>query len=158
MTTLQKKSVLFDVFGQQISIGTLAYFRGRLMNRIHALVLEDFTKLENEKKITKADLARRIGREPAQITRWLGSPGNWTIETWSDLMLGMGHEPSIAVSNLKEVTKQDASPAQEIANAPSAQSVPGVAANDEPKKTEFTPFANTSALGSSAQNPLQAQA
>jgi hypothetical protein len=51
-------------------------------------------------KISKADLARRIGRKPEQISRWLGAAGNWTIDTVSDLLLGMSAEPELSVGPL----------------------------------------------------------
>lgn len=105
MNTSQK-SFLSDVLNvDRIPIGKLAYFRGRLTNRIHALVLEEFDLLSKADKINKAQLAKRIGREPAQVTRWLGSPGNWTIETFSDLLLAMGYEPTISVRNLAGAAK-----------------------------------------------------
>lgn len=100
MTTSQK-SFLSDVLNaDRIPVGKLAYFRGRLINRIHALVIEEFDRLSKAGKINKAQLAKRIGREPAQVTRWLGSPGNWTIETLSDLLLAMKCEPSISILSL----------------------------------------------------------
>src|SRR5574340_1134966 len=74
--------------------GRLAYFRSRLKNRFHAMVLERFARLESEGKITQAKLATRISREPAQISRWFGSAGNWEYDTLSDVLLGMGCEPS----------------------------------------------------------------
>lgn len=36
--------------------------------------------------MSKADLARSLGKEPSQITRWLGSTGNLTLDTLSDLL------------------------------------------------------------------------
>ncbi|MDP1678578.1 MAG: hypothetical protein Q8L02_00360 [Candidatus Nitrotoga sp.] len=83
-----------------IPLGTLAYFRGRFSNKIHELVLEKFAALEREEKMNRAELARKIRRKPEQITRWLGSPGNWTLDTLSDLLLGMGMEPEVSVRSL----------------------------------------------------------
>lgn len=80
---------------EQLSIGMLAYFRGRLSNRIHELVLSEFLNQERAGKVTRAELARRVRRKPEQLSRWLGTPGNWTLDTLSDLLLGMGLEPSI---------------------------------------------------------------
>ena len=53
-----------------------------------------FALLEKAKteSLTKAELARRIGRRPEIVTRLLGSPGNWRLETVSDLLLGIGAE------------------------------------------------------------------
>lgn len=84
-----------------IPLGVMAYFRGRLSNRIHELVLSEFAAQERDGKTSKAELSRRISRKPEQITRWLGSPGNWTLETLSDLLLGMNFEPEISFRSLK---------------------------------------------------------
>ncbi|GEM_PF-2479778 len=103
MTTSQQIPFLSDVLsGEKIPAGKLAYFRARLTNRFHELFLRQFVTLSKEGKITRAQLAKRIGRKPEQLTRWLGSPGNWTIETFSDLLLGMGYEPMLFVSSLAE--------------------------------------------------------
>lgn len=72
-----------------IPIGKLVYFRERFRDRLYELVVTEFLKKERAGELTRADLARRIGRKPEQITRWLGAPGNWTIETVSDLLLAI---------------------------------------------------------------------
>jgi hypothetical protein len=96
--TIYQTSFLSEIIGaERIPVGRLAYFRGRLGNRIHELVLTEFSRLSKAGKINKAQLAKRIGRQPEQVTRWLGSPGNWTIETFSDLLLAMGFEPKISL-------------------------------------------------------------
>jgi hypothetical protein len=75
--------------GEPIPIGKLAYFRERFRDRLYELVASEFLKKERAGELTRADLARRIGRKPEQINRWLGAPGNWTIETVSDLLLAI---------------------------------------------------------------------
>jgi hypothetical protein len=75
--------------GEPIPIGKLSYFRERFRDRLYELVVSEFLKKERAGELTRADLARRIGRKPEQITRWLGAPGNWTIETVSDLLLAI---------------------------------------------------------------------
>lgn len=74
---------------------TLGYFRARLKNRLHELILVEFMKLE-KLGFTKADMARRIHKKPEQIARLLGAPENWTLDTVSDLLLAMNYELSIA--------------------------------------------------------------
>jgi hypothetical protein len=109
MTTSPQNTFLSEILsGQPIPIGKLAYFRGRLSNRIHELVLEEFARLESEKKITRAELARRINRKPEQITRWLAMPGNLESDTVSDLLLGMGYELGVSLMSLTaETSKQE---------------------------------------------------
>lgn len=89
-----------DASSRAIPVAMLAYFRGRLTNKVHELVLSEFAAQEREGKTTRADLARNVHRKPEQITRWLGSPGNWTLETLSDLLLGMGLEATISARSL----------------------------------------------------------
>jgi hypothetical protein len=72
-----------------ISPGTLAYIEARAKNRFYDYVLRKFLEREERDGFTKADLARRIGRRPEVITRWLGAPGNWTIETAAVLLAGI---------------------------------------------------------------------
>ncbi len=86
--------------GTAIPVAMLAYFRGRFGNKIHELVLAEFAAQEREGKTSRAELARKIRRKPEQITRWLGSPGNWTLDTLSDLLLGMGLEPVVSARSL----------------------------------------------------------
>jgi hypothetical protein len=69
----------------------LTYLRARLQERLYQAVLERFLEF-SEGGFTKAELARRTGRTPEQISAWLGSPGNWTLGTVSDLLAGMDVE------------------------------------------------------------------
>jgi hypothetical protein len=73
--------------GEPIPIGKLAYFRTRLRLELYEFILRRFHAQET---LTKAELARRIHRSPDVVNRWLGAPGNWTIDTLSDLLIGMG--------------------------------------------------------------------
>jgi len=117
--------------------GKMAYFRSRLANRFHALVLTEFARLEAEGKINRATLAKRISREPAQITRWLGSAGNWTSDTLSDLLLGMGCEPGLTSVQLASISaseaKEDAGlpKREELPSYSMSNSLPNNAANDD---------------------------
>jgi hypothetical protein len=109
MTTSQPNAFLSEILsGQPIPAGKLAYFRGRLSHRIHELVLDEFARLEEEGKITRAGLARRINRKPEQITRWLGMAGNLETDTVSDLLLGMGCELGVSLINLTAAAPQAA--------------------------------------------------
>lgn len=82
-------SDLFDeiVEGNPIPVAKLSYFRTRLRLQLHELIVRRFQQQET---MRKADLARRIHRAPEAINRLLASPGNWTLDTVSDLLIGMG--------------------------------------------------------------------
>ena len=143
---MSQTTFLSDVLGDgPIPPGKLAYFRARLTNLLHEAVLELFIKAESEKGLTRAELARRIGRKPEQVTRWLGSPGNWTLETLSDLLTAMGHELDPVMLELSR--HQDP---QALANLPSAhaplqalnpQSIPYglINSSDAPVTVTFAP-------------------
>lgn len=105
MTTSQRMSFLSEIVeGKTIPLRTLAYFRERLRNRLYSMVVKEFLKQSETHKLTRADIARRIGRKPEQITRWLGVPSNWTLDTVSDLMLAMGAEPDFSIALLAHKT------------------------------------------------------
>jgi hypothetical protein len=83
---------ILDLEADVIPLGKLAFFRERFRHELHQLVLRKFLALQDARGFTKRDLARRIGRKPEQVTRWLGAPGNLTLDTVSDLLLGMAAE------------------------------------------------------------------
>jgi hypothetical protein len=86
--------------GDPISDGTLEDFRNRFRKRLYELVVSEYRK-QAEKGMTKGHIAHRINRRPEQITRWLGAPGNWTLETVSDLLLVISQaEPIVGLKFL----------------------------------------------------------
>ena len=78
------------------------FFRRNLQNVLYDVVIREFRRLEDAGEINKLRLANRLRREPSQITRWLCSPGNWTLNTISDLMVGMAVDPTRLVTDLVE--------------------------------------------------------
>ena len=103
MSTSRRKPFLSEVLnGDKIPLGTLSYFRERFRDRLYDLVMEEFLRQGAASGLTRADVARRIGRRPEQITRWFGAPGNWTLETVSDLLLAVAKsEPNVTLSSLE---------------------------------------------------------
>src|SRR4051794_1594977 len=90
MTIYQTSSLFSPTGDDEIPLGTLAYMRARYRGRMHELVLEEFRK----SGISQATLARRLNTAPELISRRLGSPGNWRMDTVSDLLFAMsGAEP-----------------------------------------------------------------
>ena len=70
----------------------LVYERQRLRTRLFETVLEVFVARYESEGFTRSDLANILGKDPAQITRLLKGPGNWTIDTISDLMAALRAE------------------------------------------------------------------
>src|SRR5690554_6774287 len=61
------------------------------MRKVNRLALyELLTAAFQESAMTRTELARRLGKSPSQITRWLGAPGNMTLDAISDLTLALG--------------------------------------------------------------------
>lgn len=75
--------------GESIPAGKLAYFRERQKNRLYDFIVSKFLEKEKNSGLTKAEIARRLDKRPEQVTRWLATPGNWTMDTISDLMLAI---------------------------------------------------------------------
>lgn len=75
--------------GQPIPLEKRAYFHARVLNNFYQYVLKKFLEEEKAGRLSKAELARRIERRPEVISRLLGAPGNWGLETATDLLLGI---------------------------------------------------------------------
>ncbi len=90
MATSPRTYILSEIVDDKpIPSKVLAYYRRRLQNRIHALVLEAFIQQEKNTGLSQQQLAARVSHRPEQINRWLSVAGNWTLNTVSDLLLGM---------------------------------------------------------------------
>lgn len=68
------------------------YYRQRLKNRFFEALTSFFAQEAESRHLTKRGLAEKLKRDPAQITRWLSEPSNLTLETISDLLLGLEAE------------------------------------------------------------------
>ena len=75
-----------------LSTGRLAYYNQRLRNRVFAEVLRAIDNEIAAGRITRANIARRLGKNPSQVSRWLSGPGNWTLDTVSDLLTAIESE------------------------------------------------------------------
>src|SRR5712691_4602407 len=74
--------------GPPIPESKRVYFQERFRGRIFDFLIERFVR-EQRNGLTKAKLARRIGKPPEVINRWLGAPSNLTADSISDLLLGI---------------------------------------------------------------------
>jgi hypothetical protein len=68
-----------------------AYLCERVRNSFYDYVLRKFLEAEAA-GLTKAELARRISKGQDRINKLLGSPGNWTIDTAAELLVGIARE------------------------------------------------------------------
>ena len=108
LKTISQTSFLSEIIsGEEIPVGKRAYFRERFRNNLYDMVVSEFQRQQQESGLTKAELTRRIGSRPEQVTRWLGAPGNWTLDTVSDLLLGLGCEPSVGRRQLGDVQNKN---------------------------------------------------
>lgn len=104
MTTSRRKHILCEPVGTKpVSVGTLAYFAERLRNRVYEIVIDEF----EASGVSKATLARRLRKNPSQLTRWLGAPGNWELDSISDVLFSIrGGELNFSVGHpLREAKK-----------------------------------------------------
>jgi transcriptional regulator with XRE-family HTH domain len=69
---------------------TIVYFRERLRHRLHSAILDAFTRREKERGLKQKELAARIHKSSVQINRWLSTASNLTLDSISDLMVGLG--------------------------------------------------------------------
>ena len=90
--TTSPMSVLYELEqghdGPAIPAVKRAYFQQRFRNNMFNFLVDRF-EIAKMKGLTKAALARRIGKSPEQITRWLGAPSNLTLDVASELLLGI---------------------------------------------------------------------
>jgi len=75
-----------------ISKREMAFYRRRQQNRVFSQLAQFFAAEAESGRITRKELAQRLSKDPAQITRWLMGPTNFELDTISDLLLAMGAE------------------------------------------------------------------
>ena len=83
---------------------SLSYHQQRQRNRVFEEVVALFAQKAESEGLTKKELAARLGKNPSQITRWFAGPGNWTLDTMSDLLLAMGAEMHFIAVDLDEAS------------------------------------------------------
>ena len=87
--------------GDRIPEHKFAYLEQRTLNNFFEYLITKFENEKEKRQFTKAKLAERIGRSPAQINRWLATPSNLTIQTLTRLLVGIaGEEPELTSRSL----------------------------------------------------------
>lgn len=83
--SLKRRSLSKPRRGSPVKVYELSAVRARNKNKAHSYLLEVF----KESGLSKAEVAKMLGKKPEQVTRWLGGPGNLTLDTLSDLLFVM---------------------------------------------------------------------
>jgi len=91
MTTSTQMEFLSEILEwKSVPKDTLVYFRERLRRRLHSAILDAFRQRVDERAFTQKELAQRIHKSRVVINRWLSTASNITLDSISDLMIGMG--------------------------------------------------------------------
>src|SRR4051812_20193309 len=109
MSTSAKNTHLYEPAGDgRIPATTFAYFETRNRFRFYDLIMQAFA----DSGISQATLSRRMGLGPDQINRWFKSPGNWTLDTGSNLLFAIcGGEPNYTIAYpLRDGARNDTQP------------------------------------------------
>jgi hypothetical protein len=109
--------------GPAIPPAKLAYFQERLRGRIFDFILGIFLE-EQKNGLTQAKLARRIGRKAEVVNRWLGTPSNLTVDTISDLLVGIAAaEPNLSRASLLKRASVNYSHLDDVPTIPDTSAV-----------------------------------
>lgn len=85
MNTYQTTTLSKPTGDDRIPNSTFAYLRARNRHRLYSVIIDLFQK----SGLTQAELARRSGKPPETICRWLATPGNLRIDSLSDLLFAI---------------------------------------------------------------------
>ena len=67
--------------------------------------VRDLWRRRRSHGMTQKDLAERIGRDPAWVSRKLQGPGNWTLRTIGTFVVALNGEIEIKIHDLEEPRK-----------------------------------------------------
>jgi hypothetical protein len=95
--------------GKPIPLEVIAYFCRKVRRDFHREVVSKWSRLET---MRQKDLADRLGKEPAVISRLLSAPGNWELDTVTMLLLAMRALPRLEIDNIQELVSNDNSSAR----------------------------------------------
>ena len=104
MPTSQTQKTPASSPNQPISTREIAYCNRRLQNAVFNEIVKAFVGEVKAGRISRATLAKRIGKEPPQITRWLSGPANLTLNTTSTILLGMNAEMDVKVVFSRDIS------------------------------------------------------
>lgn len=149
MTTFQTRllnEVAAGPDGPPIPEAKRVYFQERFRGRFFEFLVDRFV-LAQVHGLTKAKLARRIGKPPEVINRWLGAPSNLTLDSVSDLLLGISaEEPELGGSSLLDRSPVNFSHLDDVGSAMSEPE----SRNDLPQSAVLSLAAQPQPVGNKA--------
>lgn len=86
----------------------ILFFRRLRRNLVFSELMGFYAQIAEAQGIRKSDLAKRLGKDAAQISRWFAEPANLELDTISDLLLAMDADMEFHV-----ITADSASPPAE---------------------------------------------
>ncbi|MGD0671161.1 MAG: helix-turn-helix transcriptional regulator [Candidatus Binatus sp.] len=114
MPTFQT-SILHEIaHGKPISLRTRLLYRRRLQNRVQRLLRKAFRDEQKRTGLTQKEFAERIDKDKSKVNQWLSIASNLTLETISDLLLGLGVDlDELSVTRLANLIMQTANDIEE---------------------------------------------
>lgn len=84
--------------------------------------IEDIWQRMEEQKVSRAELARRIGTSRAYVTKLLGGNANFTLHTMTKVAMALGATVHVHVADQKAVTRWiDELPSEEASQTSSSE-------------------------------------
>jgi hypothetical protein len=130
-TSLKEWSAYAELNQGELSEADKAYFRAATRRHVYGVVLDRFMDVSERNGFSRADMARKLRARPEQITRWLSSPSNWTLDTLSDLLLSLSCRVNLSAEDLASVRKGNYAHQLSTSGRDSTKTKPIVAESDD---------------------------
>lgn len=92
---------------KKLKLRDVLYYRQRQKNIVFEKLASFFEGEAKRRGITKKDVAMALDKDPSQITRWLSSPSNITLDTISDMLLALDAIMDFEVQRFSDAPKQN---------------------------------------------------
>ena len=98
MITFQKTPVKSEIEGDgRLSAGTLGYLCARNRDAWFDYVHQKLAAAE-ARGVKRSDIAARLGKSPSRLSKLLAAPGNWTLDTVTELLVAIDREEAVPSS------------------------------------------------------------
>jgi hypothetical protein len=98
VTILQRMPIKAEIEGSgRLSPGTMGYLCALTREAYFDYVHQKLAEAE-AKGATRASIAARMGKSPSRLSKILGAPGNWTLDTITELLAAIAKERVVAES------------------------------------------------------------